>query len=81
MEEIAITLSIKEKKIFYAYDCPSHHNTVKQLKWLMALIADPKAMRRILGLVRKVETEVNESGTGLLSPSVHGDGRVPTFQA
>ena len=42
-----MTLSMKEKKILYAYGCPSHHNTVTRLKWLT--------------LARKMETEVDES--------------------
>ena len=50
-----------EKKILYAYGCPSHHNTVTRLKWLTALTVDPEAKRRMLGLARKVETEVDES--------------------
>ena len=61
MEEIIMTLSMKEKKILYAYGCPSHHNTVTRLKWLTALTVDPEAKRRMLGLARKVETEVGES--------------------
>ena len=28
-------LNMKEKKILYAYGCPSHHNTVTRLKWLI----------------------------------------------
>ena len=36
-------LSMKEKKILYAYGCPSHHNTVTRLKWLTALTVDPEA--------------------------------------
>jgi len=60
-EEIIMTLSMKEKKILYAYGCPSHHNTVTRLKWLTALTVDPEAKRRMLGLARKVETEVGES--------------------
>ena len=56
-----MTLSMKEKKILYAYGCPSHHNTVTRLKWLSALTVDPEAKRRMLGLERKVETEVDES--------------------
>ena len=44
-----------------AYGCPSHHNTVTRLKWLTALTVDPEAKRRMLGLARKVETEVEES--------------------
>ena len=39
-------LSMKEKKILYAFACPSHDNTVARLKWLTALT---------------VETEVDES--------------------
>ena len=31
------------------------------LKWLTALTVDPEAKRRMLGLARKVETEMNES--------------------
>ena len=54
-------LSMKEKKILYAFACPSHHNTVTRLKWLTALTVDPEAKRRMLGLARKVETEVDES--------------------
>ena len=71
-------LSMKEKKILYAYGCPSHHNTVTRLKWLTALTVDPEAKRRMLGLARKVETEV---GRGFLPPSADGDGRVPPPQA
>ncbi len=58
MEEIIMKLSMKEKKILYAYGCPSHHNTVTRLKWLTALTVDPEAKRRMLGLARKVETEM-----------------------
>ena len=58
---IIMKLSMKEKKILYAYGCPSHHNTVTRLKWLTALTVDPEAKRRMLGLARKVETEVGES--------------------
>ena len=43
MEEIIMTLSMKEKKILYAYGCLSHHNTVTRLKWLTALTVDPEA--------------------------------------
>ena len=35
-------LNMKEKKILYAYACPSHHNTVTRLKWLTALTVDPE---------------------------------------
>ena len=47
--------------ILYAFACPSHHNTVTRLKWLTALTVDPEAKRRMLGLARKMETEVDES--------------------
>ena len=50
-----MTLSMKEKKILYAFACPSHHNTVTRLKWLTALTVDPEAKRRMLGLARKVD--------------------------
>ena len=59
--KIIMTLSMKEKKILYAFACPSHHNTVTRLKWLTALTVDPEAKRRMLGLARKMETEVDES--------------------
>ena len=39
-----MTLSMKEKKILYAYGCPSHHKTVTRLKWLTALTVDPEAI-------------------------------------
>ena len=58
---IIMKLSMKEKKILYAFACPSHHNTVTRLKWLTALTVDPEAKRRMLGLARKMETEVDES--------------------
>ena len=61
MEEIIVTLSMKEKKILYAYGCPSHHNTVTRLKWLTALTVDPQAKHRMLELARKMETEIAES--------------------
>ena len=54
-------LSMKEKKILYAYGCLSHHNTVTRLKWLTALTVDPEAKRWMLELARKMETEVDES--------------------
>ena len=54
-------LSMKEKKILYAFACPSHDNTVARLKWLTALTVDPEAKRRMLELARKMETEVAES--------------------
>ena len=59
-EEIIMTLSMKEKKILYAYGCPSHHNTVTRLKWLTALTVDPQAKHRMLELARKMETEMEE---------------------
>lgn len=53
-------LNMKEKKILYAYACPSHHNTVTRLKWLTALTVDPEAKSQMLHLVRKIETETEE---------------------
>ena len=61
MEEIIMTLSMKEKKILYAFACPSHHNTVTRLKWLTALTVDPQAKHQMLELARKMETEMAES--------------------
>ena len=58
---IIMKLSMKEKKILYAFACPSHHNTMTRLKWLTALTVDPEAKRWMLGLARKMETEVDES--------------------
>ena len=54
-------LSMKEKKILYAFACPSHDNTVARLKWLTALTVDPEVKRRMLELARKMEMEVAES--------------------
>ena len=53
-------LNMKEKKILYAYACPSHHNTVTRLKWLTALTVDPEAKGQILHLTRKIEAEIDE---------------------
>lgn len=72
-----MTLSMKEKKILYAYGCPSHHNTVTRLKWLTALTVDPEAKRRMLGLARKVETEVDESWYGVVRHLIFCGNRVP----
>ena len=43
-------LSIREKKVLYAFACPNHHNTVTRLKWLTALTVDPQAKHRMLEL-------------------------------
>ena len=53
-------LSMKEKKILYAYGCPSHHNTVTRLKWLTALAVDPEAKRWMLELARKIDIGEDE---------------------
>lgn len=53
-------LSMKEKKVLYAFACPNHHNTVTRLKWLTALTVDPQAKHRMLELARKMETEMAE---------------------
>ena len=34
-------LSIREKKVLYAFACPNHHNIVTRLKWMTALTVDP----------------------------------------
>ena len=41
----------------FDYWCVNHGFT----RWLTALTVDPEAKRRMLGLARKVETEMNES--------------------
>ncbi|MDD6577624.1 hypothetical protein ACTNCE_01010 [Dorea longicatena] len=56
-----MTLSRKEKKILYAFGCPSRNNTVTRLKWLAAMAVDPEAKRRMLGLARKIDIETGES--------------------
>lgn len=43
-----MTLSMKEKKILYAFACPSHHNTVTRLKWLTALTVDPEDKEHLI---------------------------------
>lgn len=53
-------LSMKEKKVLYAFAFPNHHNTVTRLKWLTALTVDPQAKYRMLELARKMETEMAE---------------------
>ena len=54
-------LSVKEKKVLYAFACPNHHNTVTRLKWLTALTVDPQAKHQMLELARKMETEMEEN--------------------
>ena len=74
-------LSMKEKKVLYAFACPNHHNTVTRLKWLTALTVDPQAKHQRLELARKMETEMSESWyTGFYHPPC-GDGRVLPCQA
>ncbi len=53
-------LSMKVKKVLFAFACPNHHNTVTRLKWLTALTVDPQAKHRMLELARKMETEMAE---------------------
>lgn len=70
-------LTMKEKKLLNTYGCPDYHNTVTRLKWVTALTIDPEARCRMLGLARKMETEVDGGVVrGLLPSSPHGDGRV-----
>ena len=45
-------LNMKEKKILYAYACPSHHNTVTRLKGLTASTVDPEAKGCFILLVK-----------------------------
>ena len=71
-----MNLSIQEKKILYAFACPNHHNTVTRLKWLTALTVDPKAKRWMLGLARKMEMRLRNTGILALSAAPHGDGKV-----
>lgn len=52
-------LTMKEKKLLNTYGCPDYHNTVTRLKWVTALTIDPEARRRMLGLARKMEMEVD----------------------
>ena len=56
-------LNMKEKKILYAYGCPSHHNTVTRLKWLIALTVDPEAKSQMLHLARKLRQRQRKGGT------------------
>ena len=48
-------LSMKEKKVLYAFACPNHHNTVTRLKWLTALTVDPQAKHRMLEVLKSLE--------------------------
>lgn len=50
-------LNLEEKKLLYTYGCPNHHNTVIRLKWVTSLTVDPEMKRRMLGLVRKIDSE------------------------
>ena len=54
-------LSMKEKKVLYAFACPNHHNIVTRLKWMTALTVDPQAKHWMLELARKMETEMAKS--------------------
>lgn len=53
-------LSIREKKVLYAFACPNHHNTVTWVKWLTVLTVDPQTKHQMLEIVRKMETEMEE---------------------
>ena len=54
-------LSMKEKKVLYAFACPNHHNILTRLKWMTALTVDPQAKHWMLELARKMETEMAKS--------------------
>lgn len=58
--EVSMKLDIREKKVLYAYGCSDYHNTVTRLKCLVSLTVDREARRWLLGLARKMETEVSE---------------------
>ena len=59
-------LSIREKKVLYAFACPNHHNTVTRLKWLTALTVDPQAKHRTLELGQVQESD-------FFSHTIHDD--------
>ena len=61
MEEYHYETEHERKEDSLCFRLSSHHNTVTRLKWLTALTVDPEAKRRMLGLARKMETEVDES--------------------
>ena len=61
MEEYHYETEHERKEDSLRLRLSQHHNTVTRLKWLTALTVDPEAKRRMLGLARKVETEVDES--------------------
>ena len=54
-------LSMKEKKVLYAFACPNHHNIVTRLTWMTAVTVDPQAKHWMLELARKMETEMAKS--------------------
>lgn len=50
-------LNIEEKKVLYAFGCPSYDNTVKRLKYLISLTVDPEVKHMILELAKKIESK------------------------
>ncbi len=50
-------LNIFEKYVLYYYGCPSHKNTVERLKYLTSFMVDPRGKRRMLALLKKIDTE------------------------
>ena len=61
MEENHYDTEYERKEDSLRFRLSQPHNTVTRLKWLTALTGDPEAKRRMLGLARKMETEVDES--------------------
>lgn len=46
-------LNIEEKKVLYAFGCPSFDNTVQRLKYLTSLTVDPEAKHMMLELRKR----------------------------
>src|SRR5699024_1100875 len=66
-------LSIREKKVLYAFACPNHHNTVTRLKWLTVLTVDPQAKHQMLELARTMETEMADSSYNGFYPQLSAE--------
>lgn len=48
-------LNIEEKKVLYAFGCPSFDNTVQRLKYLTSLTVDPEVKHMMLELAKKID--------------------------
>ena len=53
-------LNIEEKKVLYAFGCPSFDNTVKRLKYLTSLTVDPEVKHMMLELAKKIDSKEAE---------------------